>query len=460
MTAQPTLVLGAGRTAPTRVRMYRLTRVGPAGRRDDGAPPLEVTQTLLRIGAHAQNDLVLDAEGVSRIHCEIAADEHGFRLRDLGSTNGTHVDGMRAQDVYLRPGARLTIGRAELLFEPLAAEATVPLAEGDRFGPLVGRSAMMRELFHVLGRVAPTETTVLIQGESGTGKELVAEALHGASPRKGGPFVVFDCSAVSGALLESELFGHEKGAFTGAQGAREGCLEAADGGTLFLDEIGELPLELQPKLLRAVERRELRRVGGTTTRKVDVRIVAATNRDLAAEVNRGTFRDDLYYRLAVVRVRAPALRERAEDIPLLVEHFLRTILRDEGDVREALASLAPEAWRRLAEQPWRGNVRELRNLVERKLALGDDEAAFEMGLRNPADGVGAPAGAPRAQVTDGALFDPSRPMIEQREALLARFERGYLTALLAAHDGNFSRAAAAAGIDRMYFKRLFKKYEG
>ena len=441
-----TLILGAGRTTPSKVRVYRLTTVGGAAR--------EVSQPLLRIGAHVQNDVVLEAEGVSRIHAEISADEHGFRLRDLGSTNGTFVDGVRANDVYLRPGARLALGRAELVFEPQAKEAPIPLAETDHFGPLVGKSAVMRELFHVLARVAPTETTVLIQGESGTGKELVAEAIHSSSARAGGPFVVFDCSAVSASLLESELFGHEKGSFTGAQGSREGCLEAAHGGTLFLDEIGELPLDLQPKLLRAVERRELRRVGGNTTHKVDVRNIAATNRDLAAEVNRGTFRDDLYYRLAVVRVRAPALRDRAEDVPLLVEHFVRQLLGDEQLAREALASLTPEAWRRLAEQPWRGNVRELRNLVERRLTLGD-ESAFEDSTNtepaSPADDSGASA---------PSWVDPARPLIAQRDALLARFERDYVRAVLAAHGGNFSRAAAAAGIDRMYFKRLFKKYDG
>ncbi len=437
-----TLVLGGELPAGRRVRVYRL--VEPSS----GAVHAQ-TGPVVRIGAHPHNDLVLAHEGVSRIHCEITADAHGLRLRDLGSTNGTFVDEVRAHDVYLRPGAVLGVGRARLVFEPQAEEAEVPHVAADRFGPLVGRSAVMRELFHLLARVAPTEATVLVQGESGTGKELVAEALHGASPRQGGPLVVFDCAAVSSSRLESELFGHEEGAFTGARGAREGCLEAADGGTLFLDEIGELPLELQPKLLRAVERKQLRRVGGTTPRPVDVRIVAATHRDLAAEVNRGTFREDLYDRLAVVRVRVPPLRERAGDVPLLVEHFVRLILRDDVRVREALAGLGPEAWQRLAAQPWRGNVRELRNLVERRLALGD--GAEER-----------PTAPAREAASDalhvGAPVDTHAPLIEQRDALLRAFEGAYVRALLAEQGGNFTRAATVAGIDRMYFKRLAKKY--
>jgi len=431
-----TLVLGAGRSSPSKVRVYRLIQPKTGASHECTAPSL-------RMGSSAQNDLVLADEGVSRIHAEISADEYGFRLRDLGSTNGTLIDGVRAHDVYLRPGAKLTLGRAELVFEPQATEAAVPLAAEGRFGPLVGSSPAMRELFHVLGRVAPSETTVLIQGESGTGKEIIAEAIHGASPRRGGPFVVFDCSAVSGSLLESELFGHEKGAFTGAAGAREGCLEAADGGTLFLDEIGELPLDLQPKLLRAAEKKELRRVGGTQSKKVDVRLLAATNRDLAAEVNRGTFREDLYYRLAVVRLRAPPLRERSDDIPMLVEHFLKKLLRQDHLVAEALDSMNATSWQKLAAQPWRGNVRELRNFVERRLTMGDDVT-----LEGPAIGSSP----------EGADVDTTRPFIEQRDEVVERFERAYVEQLLAKHDGNFSRAAAAAGIDRMYFKRLVKKY--
>ena len=444
-----TRVLKDGRAVAQRLRGMRLNLRGAAGVED----AYEFSQPNLRIGAHPANDLVVPEQGVSRIHCEITADEHGFRLRDLGSTNGTFVDGIRANDVYLRAGARVAIGLAELVFEPAAKQEEIPLSERQQFGGLVGSSVAMRALFSTLETVAGTEATVLIQGESGTGKELIAEAIHGASGRAGGPFVVFDCGAVSANLLESELFGHEKGAFTGAASAHEGCLEAADGGTIFLDEVGELPLELQPKLLRAVERKEVRRVGASTTRKVDVRIVAATNRDLAAEVNRGAFREDLYYRLAVVRLTSPPLRERAEDIPLLVEHFLRGLLPTAADAEAALAQIPSEVWGRLAEQPWKGNVRELKNLVERRLALGDT-------VDRELAGRVAPPVASTGDVLDLRFaIDPARGLIDQRNELLARFERTYLRDLIARHNNNISRAAASAGIDRMYFKRLLKKYE-
>ncbi|MFO0726129.1 MAG: sigma 54-interacting transcriptional regulator [Myxococcota bacterium] len=445
-----TRVLKDGRPIAQRLRGMRLLLRLPGGVED----AYEFSQPSLRIGAHPANDLVIPEQGVSRIHCEITADEHGFRLRDLGSTNGTFVDGLRANDIYLRSQAHVAIGLAELVFEPAAKDEEIPLSDRQEFGGLVGTSVAMRALFSTLETVAGTEATVLIQGESGTGKELIAEAIHGASPRAQGPFVVFDCGAVSANLLESELFGHERGAFTGAAQAHEGCLEAADGGTLFLDEIGELPLELQPKLLRAVERKEVRRLGATSTKKVDVRIVAATNRDLAAEVNRGAFREDLYYRLAVVRLTSPPLRERTEDIPLLVEHFLRGLLRTEAEAQQALHGIRTEVWARLAEQPWRGNVRELKNLVERRLALGD---AVDRELATPVL-------PPPVEASSGLelrfSIDPRRGLIEQRNELLARFERTYLTDLIARHSNNISRAAAAAGIDRMYFKRLLKKYEG
>jgi transcriptional regulator of acetoin/glycerol metabolism len=316
------ILRGRSQTRP-RLRMYRL-RIETRGKPEQR---MEVDQPVLRVGSREENDLVLDDDAVSRIHFEILVDESGHRLRDLGSTNGTFVDGFRAADIHLKPSCTITAGVTTIHFELLDAEADLPLSEGERFGPLVGRSAAMRNLFATLERVAATDTTVLIQGESGTGKELIAEAIHGASgSRADGPFVVFDCGAIAGTLLESELFGHEKGAFTGALSDRAGCLEEADGGTLFLDEIGELPIELQPKLLRAVERRELRRVGSNRTQKFDVRIIAATNRDLSAEVNRGSFRADLYYRLAVVRLEVPPLRARPEDIPVLVEHLLSALL--------------------------------------------------------------------------------------------------------------------------------------
>jgi DNA-binding NtrC family response regulator len=443
-----------------RVRVYALRIMTPGA--DERR--LEVRQPVLRAGSHEGNDLVIADEAVSRIHFEISADPQGFRLRDLGSTNGTFVDGMRVVDVYLRPACRLTVGLSTVQFEMLDAEAEVFLSSSDHFGPLIGRSRPMRELFARLEKIAPSDCTVLIQGESGTGKELLAEALHGASARRGGPFVVFDCSAIAANLLESELFGHEKGAFTDAHALRVGCLEEADGGTLFLDEIGELPLELQPKLLRAVEKREIRRVGANKSRQVDVRIIVATNRDLSSEVNRGSFRADLYYRLAVVRVQIPPLSERTEDIPLLVEHILTRLLKnDAARVRATMDSIGADTWRKLAQLPWRGNVRELRNFIERRLTLGDRDEVLSGGSK-PAgpDARAADAAAGTASVAAlriEYLADPERPMLEQREDLVARFEKIYLTSVLARQNGNISRAAAVARIDRMYFKRLLKKYQ-
>jgi len=283
-----TIVYDSG-SSGRRMRAYRLHVRTPDGQQRTE----DVRAPLVRAGSRGDNDLELADPAVSRLHFEIVADELGMRLRDLESTNGTFLDGYRVQDVYLRPGSVILAGDSEVRFEPTTREADVPASEADRFGPIVGRSVKMRELFATLERAAPTDATILVEGETGTGKELVAQAVHGRSKRSGGPLVVFDCASVPTNLVESELFGHEKGAFTGAGERRIGRLEEADGGTLFLDELGELPLDLQPKLLRALEAREIRRVGGRDTIPVDIRIVAATNRDLAREVNRGSFREDL-----------------------------------------------------------------------------------------------------------------------------------------------------------------------
>ncbi len=470
-----------GRAVARRIRTYRLDVIDPTS---PPIAPVTVTTPVFRIGSRPGSDLVLRDETVSRLHCEIVIDEHGHRLRDLGSTNGTVVDGVRAIDVYLRPGARVRVGRIELVFVPQGEEAEIALSAGDRFGPLVGRSVAMRELFAMLDKVAKTDATVLVEGESGTGKELIARAVHEGSPRAGGPLVVFDCASVPSNLLESELFGHEKGAFTGATEKRAGRMEEADGGTIFLDEIGELPLDMQPKLLRALEAREVRRVGGTKTFPVNVRIVAATNRDLAREVNRGAFREDLYYRLAVIRVTVPPLRDRRDDVPLLVEHFVRRALAsDAARADRILSGMKDDNKKRLMAHPWPGNVRELRNVIERSLALSAGDPAGEIdlptqrGQRVSAPGAkrddgapgaeagaapsgGAAAGAGAGAGASGALpgIDLDRGFVDQKQDVLERFEAAYLVGQLERNGGNISRAAAAAGIDRMYFKRLLKKY--
>ncbi len=424
-----------------KIRRYRL--------QSKSGEPHDFHAQVARIGSRPGNDLVLDDSAVSRIHFEIIADDVGFRVRDLDSRNGTWVDGYRVVEMYLRSGCVVRAGGTELRFSVLDDEVDIPATSSTGYGPLVGASLPMRELYAILDRAAPTEVTVLVDGETGTGKELVARAIHERSDRAQGPFVVLDCGAVPGNLLESEIFGHEKGAFTGAHARRIGLLEEANRGTLFIDEVGELPIELQPKLLRALDQREIRRLGARDTVSLDIRVVAATNRDLAVEVNRGSFREDLFYRLAVVQLTLPPLRDRRDDIRALTAHFVRKAFHgDAARASEVLSGIDEENWKRLEEHPWPGNVRQLRNVIERTLVLSDPSAlGFDLpGSEAPASSQAVPE------------VDLDRPFVEQKASLLAGFERVYLEGLLARYDGNFSRAAAAAGIDRMYFKRLLKKY--
>ncbi len=274
------------------------------------------------IGSHPSNDFVLDARTVSRFHCEIRLEEGGARIVDLGSRNGTRVDGVHVNDAWLRDGSVVRLGQVAVRVRLGEDTSPLRLSPARSFGGLVGASAAMRAAYAVLERGAQGDSTLLIEGETGTGKEEAARAVHFASERHEQPFVVVDCSAISANLVESEFFGHVKGAFTGAEATRPGAFEAADGGTVFLDEIGELPLDLQPKLLRVIEQRSVQHLGSSQARPVDVRIIAATNRDLRAEVNAGRFRSDLYFRLAVIRVELPPLRRRPDDIPAIARRLL------------------------------------------------------------------------------------------------------------------------------------------
>jgi DNA-binding NtrC family response regulator len=439
-----------GRTVRV-VRRYALAIREPKGTAREEV----VSGTRVRIGSREGNDVVVADDAVSRLHCEITVEDAGYRLRDLESTNGTFVDEMRVHDVYLRPGATIRLGGTTLVFAPGAEETTVPAATSDRFGSVYGASVAMRELFATLERAAPSDATILIEGETGTGKEVVARAIHDQSRRSAGPFAVFDCAAAPANLIESELFGHEKGAFTGATSRRIGRLEEAEGGTLFIDELGELPLELQPKLLRALQERQVRRVGGRDTIPVDIRIVAATNRDLGREINRGAFREDLYYRLAVVRVTLPPLRERREDVRGLVEHFIRRAHRlDAGRAERTLAGISESNWRALESHPWPGNVRQLENVIARTLALSAGEEVEHIGLPT------APRRSQEGSSASGSLsIDLDRNFVDQKADVVAAFEKAYLEGQLDRHDGNISRAAAAAGMDRMYFKRVLKKHQ-
>ncbi|MGE3763852.1 MAG: sigma 54-interacting transcriptional regulator [Kofleriaceae bacterium] len=399
---------------------------------------VELPGPSIEVGSGRDVDLVLTDPTVSRHHATIAIERDGIRVIDVGSRNGTSVDGVRVRDAFARADSLLVLGNTTLRLRLLDGEIDLPLSTRSRFGGLLGGSVAMRRVFAMLERIAKTDTTVLVEAETGTGKELVAEALHEEGSRASGPFVVFDCSAVSTSLIESELFGHVRGAFTGAVADRAGAFEAADQGTLFLDEIGELPLDLQPKLLRALERLEIRRVGETTARRVDVRIVAATHRSLAAEVDAGRFREDLYYRLAVVRVGVPPLRERLDDIPMLVENFARETAR-----RGRTPVYLPESVvRGFQAQAWPGNVRELRNAVMRAAALGVPD--------------GAPVEPPAASPT---AIDLSVPLKIARDRVTEAFEIAYLTEALKATGGNVSRAAELAGVNRKFIQRAMKGHD-
>ena len=334
---------------------------------------------VIHIGSNKTADIVLTDPTVSRRHAEIRRGRDGVLLRDLGSMNGTFVGQVRAKEVYLGTDTLFRVGRTELSFTPADEVIDVEPSQADHFENLVGNSVAMREVFGLLERVAPTDLTVLITGETGTGKELASRAVHTRSKRGDGPLVVFDCGAAPENLIESELFGHNRGAFTGAIEARPGVFEMAHGGTIFLDEIGELPLELQPKLLRVLEQREVRRVGANKTKPIDVRVVAATNRNLREEVDRGRFREDLYYRLAVVEMGMPPLRDRTEDLPMLALQLL-----ERSPHNGAVKTIDP-LFEVFAAYHWPGNVRELSNVIERALPFSDGRPYPERAPRVDAD---------------------------------------------------------------------------
>jgi len=398
---------------------------------------------------------VLGDDTVSRAHCEILHDERGFLVRDLGSTNGTLLDGREVKEAYLTPGSALTIGSIELKLRPFSERYEPMASERDQFGEAVGRSLRMRELFGLSERLAPTDASVLLGGETGTGKDVLARALHQHSLRKSGPFIVVDCGAVVGTLIESELFGHEKGAFTGAVSQRAGAFELAHGGTIFLDEVGELPIDLQPKLLRVLETRTFRRVGGSKELRVDIRVLSASKRNLRLEVERGKFREDLFFRLSVVSLDLPSLRERREDIPQIARHLLARI--DDGATRGLpLLRMGNETLEALKGHDWPGNVRELRNVIERAVYLSRAAGRDELLLSALPVGQSAPGGQEAG--VEAADFEPGLSYRDQRSRFEEAFERRYVTWLLGRHDGNISAAAREAEMDRKYLYKLAKKH--
>jgi len=391
------------------------------------------------IGTDALADLLLSDPTVSRAHCEIVVSDGKVIVRDLESRNGTSVNGVSVVAAHLTNGSVIRVGRTELLFEAGRPEKALPRSDVDRFGSLVGTSPAMQAVFEFLERVAASDVTVLVQGETGTGKDLAASSIHAASERRDKPFIVVDCGAISPHLLESELFGHERGAFTGADKARAGVFESAQGGTIFFDEVGELGAELQPKLLRVLEQREVRRVGGTAVIPIDVRVIAATNRDLAEQVREGQFRADLYYRLMVAQVTMPPLRERKQDIPLLVRAILEQMeASDHCDALLARADFLAELYR----HDWPGNARELRNYLSRCLAVQDYVPIAR--LREVHDHV--------------EPIDVDVPLRDARERWLEKLEHAYLEKILAAHNNNVTLAARAAGLNRAHFHRLLARH--
>ncbi len=404
------------------------------------------------IGSSDYNDLAIPQDhAISKRHCELFSDEFGFSIRDLGSTNGTYVQGIRVSSAHLIPGAEIQLGHTRIVFCPLRTNTDIPLSSNHNFGRMIGRSDAMRRIFHLAETYAPSDVTVMISGETGTGKEILAEEIHAHSSRSGKPYIVIDCAAISKKLIEGELFGWERGAFPGAETDRKGAFELADGGTVFLDEVGDLPLELQPKLLRVIEKREIRRLGSEKVKKIDVRIISASNRNLAQEVNEGRFREDLYYRLSVARMDIPPLRRHRDDIPLLVCHFLHEL---GGENAEEQCSDFDRTMDVLRRHEWPGNVRELRNLIE--LAFYDARRPVDLNaflslsfFRNN------PAGKEQG---DDILFDTDKPFKDAKNELIEKFEQAYLNDLLARNRQNVSKSAREAGIERAYLQRLIRKY--
>jgi transcriptional regulator with GAF, ATPase, and Fis domain len=396
----------------------------------------------LRIGKAPDNDIVLSDDTVSRHHCELTRASDGVRVRDLGSTNGTKVLGARISEATVGPGTVLRVGEVEVALRPAVRNAEVLPSEKAWFGAALGQSLAMRSIFGVLERIAKTDATVLLEGETGTGKDVLARAVWTESARAQGPFVVVDCGAVSYSLLESELFGHERGAFTGAVAARQGAFELAEGGTVFLDEIGELPLDVQPKLLRVIESREFRRVGGNKTIKTDVRVLVATKRNLQREVQAGKFREDLYFRLAVVPITVPPLRARRDDIPMLVEHILRAT--------GGSLTVGPETMQGLMAHDWPGNLRELRNVLERAVYMARATGQTELNL------VSLPTSG--GVSSDVFHFEYGKSYRETRSKYDAEFERRYVKWLLGRHAGNVSAAAREAKMDRKHLHDMAKKH--
>ena len=436
-----TEVLVVERGATLRIRAAELAvSSGP-----DAGRTVRIEQPTFVVGSGPGADLRLTDPAVSQEHLRLSLGPDGMHLRDGGSKNGTWIGAIRVADITLVGAATVQIGRTVLSLQLDASAIDLPLSDAPSFGGAIAVSTSMRHLFALLERAAASDVTVLLEGESGVGKEVLATAIHARSARESGPFVAVDCGAIPANLIESELFGHERGAFTGAVASRQGAFELADGGTVFLDEIGELPLDVQPKLLRVLETKEFRRVGGNKPMRSNVRVIAATKRNLLREVQAGKFREDLYFRLAVVPVTVPPLRARREDIPLLARHILK--LTAAGGIEHSLSNETLDA---MMAHDWPGNVRELRNVLERAVYLAQATGSSELGLVMVPQTGGTAEGA--------FQFDAGKSYRETRTRFESEFEKRYVKWLLGRHGGNVSAAARDAKMDRKHLHDIAKKH--
>lgn len=435
---------------------------------DQKGKVFDISKTKIYVGRSPVNDITIKDTSISSTHFELRAEEDGLLLRDLGSTNGTLLGGCRVREVYLAPNTSFRAGNTTFSFQPSDEVVEIPLSAEEHFQGVIGRSVAMREVFATLAKVAPSELTCLIEGDTGTGKERIARAIHDASRRSSKPYVVLDCSSIPKDLMESYVFGHEKGAFTGAVSLHKGAFEQANGGTLFMDEIGELDISLQPKLLRVLENREFKRVGGNQTIRTDVRVIAATNRDLRQMVNEGTFREDLYFRLGVINLALPSLKGRREDIPLLVESFLADVATRRPDMPKF--RLTADALDMLLSYSWPGNVRELKNVIDRAASLASSATIERADLQLANSLSASPMAMIEAPATRGGSVvdsddvskikvDLNLPYKEGKQVVLDIFEYDYLKKLIAEFDGNISQAAKQAGLTRYHLRELLKKHD-
>jgi transcriptional regulator with GAF, ATPase, and Fis domain len=429
------------RLNPTSARLYV-----PGG--PDKGKSTSVGSRSILVGADPTCQLVLVDRTVSRRHAEVRREGDFVIVKDLGSTNGTFYHDARVVEVSVPLGGEISFGKTRVKIVPEEVSVEARPHVSDRIGSLIGRDLRMREIFTLIEDIADTDVTVVIEGETGTGKELVAKAIHEHSRRKSRDLVVFDCTNQPKDLIESALFGHVKGAFTGATTQRVGAFGRADNGTIFLDELGEFGLDLQPKLLRVLESREIQKVGGDGYEAVNARVIAATNRNLRAEVRAGNFREDLYDRLAVVKITLPSLRDRPADLPLLVEHFM--------NLNGSTCTIDSGCFTRLAAYHWPGNVRELKNVVDRACALSRGHTQVDLSTFIQAEDL---LDAPPPPVVAGPQpMDTDLSFKEAKGRVITEFETRYIEALLRQHNNNISVAAREAGIDRKHFKDLMRKH--